>query len=77
MKYNTYTFLILLMVYEWQRNSHCQFQSSLHLSVDVVEVKVQSQLHAAGLKSVQSALSDLKRPHERLQSQCNYRLFIT
>ena len=29
------------------------------------------------LKSVQSALSDLKRPPERLQSQCNYRLFIT
>ena len=28
-------------------------------------------------KSVQSALSDLKRPPERLQSQCNYRLFIT
>ena len=29
------------------------------------------------LKSVQSALSDLKRPPERLQSQCNYHLFIT
>ena len=29
------------------------------------------------LKSVQSALSDLKRPAERLQSQCNYRPFIT
>ena len=29
------------------------------------------------LKSVQSALSDLKRPPERLQSQCNYRPFIT
>ena len=29
------------------------------------------------LKSVQSALSDLKRPPERLQSQCNYRSFIT
>ena len=29
------------------------------------------------VKSVQSALSDLKRPPERLQSQCNYRLFIT
>ena len=29
------------------------------------------------LKSVQSALNDLKRPPERLQSQCNYRLFIT
>ena len=28
-------------------------------------------------KSVQSALSDLKRPPERLQSQCNYRPFIT
>ena len=27
--------------------------------------------------SVQSALSDLKRPPERLQSQCNYRPFIT
>ena len=29
------------------------------------------------VKSVQSALSDLKRPPERLQSQCNYRSFIT
>ena len=29
------------------------------------------------MKSVQSALSDLKRPPERLQSQCNYRSFIT
>ena len=29
------------------------------------------------LKSVQSALSDLMRPPERLQSQCNYRPFIT
>ena len=30
-----------------------------------------------GLKSVQSALSDLKRPPEHLQSQCNYQPFIT
>ena len=29
------------------------------------------------VKSVQSALSDLKRPPERLQSQCNYRPFFT
>ena len=29
------------------------------------------------VKSVRSALSDLKRPPERLQSQCNYRPFIT
>ena len=29
------------------------------------------------VKSVQSALSDLKRLPERFQSQCNYRLFIT
>ena len=29
------------------------------------------------VKSVQSALSDLKHPPERLQSQCNYRPFIT
>ena len=29
------------------------------------------------VKSVQSALSDLKRPPEHLQSQCNYPLFIT
>ena len=29
------------------------------------------------VKSVQSALSDLKRPPESLQSQCNYRPFIT
>ena len=30
----------------------------------------------SNIKSVQSALSDLKRPLERLQSQCNYRPFI-
>ena len=30
-----------------------------------------------GVKSVQSALSDLKRLPERLQSQCNYQPFIT
>ena len=29
------------------------------------------------VKSVQSALSNLKRPPERLQSQCNCRPFIT
>ena len=34
-------------------------------------------LSVARVKSVQSALSDLKRPPERLQSQCNYRPFIT
>ena len=34
-------------------------------------------LASVQLKSVQSALSDLKRPPERLQSQCNYRPFIT
>ena len=28
------------------------------------------------VKSVQSALSDLKRPPERLQSHCNYQPFI-
>ena len=28
-------------------------------------------------QAVQSALSDLKGPPEPLQSQCNYRLFIT
>ena len=32
---------------------------------------------AEQVKSVQSALRDLKRPPERLQSQCNYRPFIT
>ena len=31
----------------------------------------------ARIKSVQSALSDLKHPPERLRSQCNYRPFIT
>ena len=36
-----------------------------------------SKLIEQTLKSVQSALSDLKRPPERLQSQCNYRPFIT
>ena len=35
------------------------------------------QIFSNTVKSVQSALSDLKRPPERLQSQCNYRLFIT
>ena len=29
------------------------------------------------VKSVQSALSDLKSPPDRLQSQCNYQPFIT
>ena len=29
------------------------------------------------VKSVQSALSDLKHPPEHLQSQCNYRPFIS
>ena len=29
------------------------------------------------VKSVQSALSDLKHPLEHLQSQCNYRPFVT
>ena len=48
MEYNTRTFLMLLMVYEQQSNSHCRFPSALHLSLDVVEVKVSSQLHAAG-----------------------------
>ena len=28
-------------------------------------------------KKIKEALSDLKRPPERLQSQCNYRPFIT
>ena len=42
-----------------------------------------SHLYACGhvrnytVKSVQSGLSDLKRPPEHLQSQCNYRPFIT
>ena len=36
-----------------------------------------SKLIEQTLKSVQSALSDLKRPPERLQFQCNYRPFIT
>ena len=48
MKYNTYTFLILLLVYEQHRDSHCRFPSSLHLSLDVEEVNVKSQLHASG-----------------------------
>ena len=48
MKYNNYTFLIL-MVYEGHRNCQCQFPLSLHLSLYVVEVKVRSQLYAAGL----------------------------
>ena len=34
-------------------------------------------LREVSVKSVQSALSDLKRPPERLQSQRNYRPFIT
>ena len=33
--------------------------------------------HNKSVKPVQSALSDLKRPPERLQSQCNYRSLIT
>ena len=34
-------------------------------------------IYSVVVKSVQSALSDLKRPPECLQSQCNYRPFIT
>ena len=34
-------------------------------------------IRSSTVKSVQSALSDLKRPPERLQSLCNYRSFIT
>ena len=34
-------------------------------------------IFAKSVKSVQSALSDLKRLPERLQSQCNYWPFIT
>ena len=41
------------------------------ISLINVDIKVKS------VKSVQSVLSDLKRPPERLQSQCNYRPFIT
>ena len=41
------------------------------------ERRLPLSLCAMVLKSVQSALSDLKRPPERLQSQCNYRPFIT
>ena len=45
-------------------------KKTLRLKLHSCEVSVQ-------LKSVQSALSDLKRLSERLQSQCNYRPFIT
>ena len=37
----------------------------------------EAALQLKSVKSVQSALSDLKCPPECLQSQCNYRLFIT
>ena len=46
----------------------------------LTETKIQilcNRVSHTRLKSVQSALSDLKRPPERLQSQCNYQLFIT
>ena len=33
---------------------------------------IQNTIRGYTVKSVQSALSDLKRPPERLQSQCNY-----
>ena len=59
MKYNTYTPFILLMVCEQHRDSHCRFPSSLHLSLDLVKVKVQSQFHASG------AEIPLKRPCAR------------
>ena len=43
----------------------------LRFSIALLTVWVKS------VKSVQSALSDLKLSPERLQSQCNYRPFIT
>ena len=43
----------------------------------VIWVNVNTMRIHSGVKSVQSAMSDLKRPPERLQSQCNYQPFIT
>ena len=49
----------------------------LRLYFERIDVLLLFLVFPAKLKSVQSALSDLKRPPERLQSQCNYRSFIT
>ena len=51
--------------------SFCTTDDMIHLSL------LLGSILPMEVKSVQSALSDLKRPPERLQSQCNYRLFIT
>ena len=48
----------------------------LDWTIDTLESSV-SDIHILLVKSVQSALNDLKRSPERLQSQCNYRPFIT
>ena len=61
----------------------CQFSQYLGTKLDMLfeiakSVEIVTILRKTTiLKSEQSALSDLKRPPERLQSQCNYRLFIT
>ena len=57
--------------------SHCAVQLGLAIG-DCANVAVLGFTPCMlCVKSAQSALSDLKRPPERLQSQCNYRLFIT
>ena len=55
------------------------FTLSCHGKTHTVSTTINVPIHWSNgkVKSVQSALSDLKRPPERLQSQCNYRLFIT
>ena len=45
-------------------------------SLDSLSTKI-AMATKKGVKSVQSALSDLKRRPERLHPQCNYRPFIT
>ena len=55
-----------------RRKEHSLFVVLKHISFRTTSPTLHTMV-----KSVQSALSDLERPPERLQSQCNYRLFIT
>ena len=62
---------------KFQTSRPCELRRSGQVTTFVVCAVLSLSFQAVVLKSVQSALSDLKRPPERLQSQCNYQRFIT
>ena len=72
------TICLLLVYFVSAAGCHCFDTIMALLSRTSLNTKMESFYpEARDIKSVQSALSDLKRPPERLRSQCNYRLFIT